>query len=72
MEKAKKHMETKQHATRKWMSQWQNQKGNKKILLDKVNGNKNIPKAIGCSKSSSTEKVQSNTVLPQEKRKISN
>ena len=47
-------------------------KWNKKLLLDKSNGNKNSPKAIEHSKSSSMEKVHSNTVLPQETRKISN
>ena len=32
----------------------------------------NNPKPIGCSKSSSKKEVYSNTILPQEKRKISN
>ena len=42
----------------------------KKILG--TNDNENSSKPIGCSKSSSKRKVYSNTILPQETRKILN
>ena len=43
-------MEAKQHATKKPMSQWENQKGNLKIPQDNEN---TATKSMGCCKSSS-------------------
>ena len=42
------------------------------MLRDKWKWKHNDPKPMGCSKSSSKRKVYSNTILPQETRKISN
>ena len=54
------------------MDCWRNQRGNKKIPIDKWKWKHNDPKPMGCSKSSYHREVYSNTSLPQETRKISN
>ena len=54
------------------MDHWKNQRGNQKIPRDKWKWKHNNPKPIGYSKSSSKREVYSNTILPQETRKISN
>ena len=46
-------------------------KGEKKIPRDKLQWKDNDPKPMGCSKKSSKREVYSNTILPQETRKIS-
>ena len=61
-------MVTKQHATKKPMGQWRNQRGNQKIPQDKCKWKHNFPKSMGCSKSSQRE-AYSDTGLPQEIRK---
>ena len=74
-------METKQHATRRTVGWWWNQRRNKKILWKNRLKNKentsrqttkwkhSLTKSMGCSKSSSKKEVNSDTGLPQEKRK---
>ena len=52
------------------MDHRRNQRGNQKIPKDKMKDNN--PKSMGCSKTSSKREVYSNTILPQEKIKISN
>ena len=52
------------------MDHWRNQRENQNISKDKWKHDD--PKPMGCSKSSSKRKVYINTILPQEKRKISN
>ena len=47
-------------------------RGNQKIPRDKWQWKQDDPKPMGCSKSSSKREVYSNTILPQERRKISN
>ena len=47
-------------------------KGNQKISRNKWQWKHNNSKPMGCSKSSSKREAYSNTILPQEKRKISN
>ena len=49
-----------------------NQRGNQKIYENKWKWKHNVPKSLGCIKSSSKRKVDSNTGLPQEVGKISN
>ena len=44
----------------------------KKIPRNKWQWKQNDPKRMGCNKSSSKREVYSNTILPQETRKISN
>ena len=46
-------MEIKQHATKKTISQWGNQKGNLKIPWDEWQWKQNHSKFMGCHKSSS-------------------
>ena len=54
------------------MHQWRTQRENfKKIHTDKWKWKHNSPKPTGCSKSLSKREVYSNTILPQETRKIS-
>ena len=50
------------------MDHWRNQRGNKKIPVDKWKQKHNDPKSLGHSKNSS----YSDTSLPQETRQISN
>ena len=64
-------MEVKQYATKQPMDHWRNQGGNQKIPRDKWKWKHNDPKPMGCSKMSSKTDVNSNTILPQEIRKIS-
>ena len=47
-------------------------KGNQKISRNKLQWKHNNSKPIGCSKSSSKREFYSNTILPQETRKILN
>ena len=65
-------MEAKQHVTKQPMGKWRNQRGNQKIPKHKWQRKHNNLKPMGCSKSSSKREVYSNTILPQETRKISN
>ena len=65
-------MEPKQHATKKPMSQWRNQRGNHKIPHDRSKCKYNFSKSMRYSKSSSKREVYSNTGLSQETRKIWN
>ena len=64
-------MEAKQYATKQPMDQW-NQRENQKTPRDKWKQKHKDPKPMGCSKSSSKKEVNSNAILPQETRKISN
>ena len=54
------------------MDHWRNQRGNLKIPRDKWQQKHDHPKPMECSKSSSKKEVYSNTISPQETRKISN
>ena len=54
------------------MDHWRNQRENLKIPRDKWQSKHDNPKPMGCSKSSSNRECYSNTILPQETRKISN
>ena len=65
-------MEAKQYATKQPVDHWRNQRGNQKIPRDKWKWKHNDPKPMGCSKSSSKWEVYSNTILSQERIKISN
>ena len=65
-------MKAKQYATEWPMDHWRNQRGNFKILRDKLKWKHNDPKPMGCGKNSSKREVYTNTRLPQETRKISN
>ena len=47
-------------------------RGNKKILRDQWQWKHKDPKPMGCSKGSYKRELYSNTILPQETRKISN
>ena len=67
-----KHMEAKQYATKQPMDHWRNQRGNLKIPRDKWQRKHDDLKPMWCSKSSPKKEVYSNTILPQETRKISN
>ena len=70
--KKHKHKEIKQHIYKQPTGYWRNQKGNQKISRNKWQWKHNNPKPMGCSKSSSKREVYSNTILPQETRKVSN
>ena len=65
-------MEAKQYTTKQPRDHWRNQRGNKKIPRNKWQWKHDDPKPMGWSKSSSKREVYSNTILPQETRKISN
>ena len=52
------------------MDHWRNQKGNKKIYRGKCKRKHDDPKPMGHRKSSSNIETYSNTILPQETRKI--
>ena len=65
-------MEAKQYATEESMDHWRNQRGNKKIPGEKWQQKHDNSKPMRHSKSSSKWEVYSNTILPQETRKISN
>ena len=54
------------------MDHWGNQRGIQKIPRDKWQWRCNDPKPIGHNKSSSEREIYSNTILPQETRKIPN
>ena len=49
-----------------------NKRGNQKIPRDKWQQKHDNPKPVGCSKISSKREVYSNSISPQETRKISN
>ena len=57
---------------KKWMDHWRNQRGNQKIPRDKWQWRHKDSKPMGCRKRSSKREVYSNTILPEELRKISN
>ena len=65
-------MQAKQYTTKQSRDHWRNQRGNQKIPRNKRQWKHNDPKPLGCSKNSSKREVYSNTLLPQETRKISN
>ena len=65
-------MGIKQQAPEQSMSQKRNPKRNQKIPGDKRKWKCNIPKFMGCSKSSSKNEVHSNKCLPQEITEVSN
>ena len=65
-------VESKQYAMKYPGDHWRDQRGNQKIPRDKWQWKHDNPKPMGCSKSSPTGEVYSNTSLPQETRKISN
>ena len=67
-----KRMEAKQSATKSPRDHWRNQRGNQKIPRNKWQWKHDDPKPMRCSKSCSKMEVYSNTILPQETRKISN
>ena len=62
------YMETKQHATKRQVGQWENQKGNSKISWD-IWQWKHHSKSMGCCKSSSWREVHSHKGLPQKEEK---
>jgi len=57
-------VEIKQHDTEQLVCQWRNQKRNKKTPLEKGKQKHNIPKFMGCSKSSS-KRVHTGKYVPQ-------
>ena len=65
-------MEIKQCVSKLPTGYWRNQKGNQKISRNKWQWKHDNSKPMGCSKSSSKREVYSNTILPQETRKLSN
>ena len=65
-------MDAKQHATKLSRDHWRNQRGNQKIPRNKWQWKHDEPKPMGCSKNSFKREVYSNTIPPQEIRKISN
>ena len=65
-------MEMKQHISKLATGYRRNQSGNKKISRNKWQWKHDNSKPMWCSKSSSKREVYSNTILPQETRKISN
>ena len=68
--KKHKHMEVKQYISKWWTGYWINQKGNRKISRNKWQWKPDNSKPMGCSKSSSMKEVYSNTIPPQETRKV--
>ena len=62
----------KQYGTKPPMDHWRNQRGNQKLARYKWKWKHNDQKPMERSKSSSRSEVQSNGILPQETRKISN
>ena len=62
----------KQYGTKPPMDHWRNQRGNQKLARYKWKWKHNDQKPMERSKSSSRSEVQSNAILPQETRKISN
>ena len=65
-------MEVTQYTTKQPRDDWRNKKGNQKVPRDEWQWKHDDPKPMGCSKSSSKREIYSNTILPQEIRKISN
>ena len=65
-------MEAKQYTTKQQKDHWRNQRGNQKLPRNKWQWKHNDLNPMGFTKSSSKKEVYSNTVLPQETRKISN
>ena len=64
-------MEIKQYVTKQSTDLWRNQRGNQKTSRDKWHQKHDNPKSVRFSKSSSKKDLYSNTILPQEMRKIS-
>ena len=77
--KKHKHLVAKQYATKQLVDHLKKEKKKKKKLKkkkkkkpsDNRKWKHNSPKLMGCSKSSSKRELYSNTILPQETRKIS-
>ena len=65
-------MEANQYTTEQPMDHWRNQRGNQKIPRDKWQQRYNNSKPMGHNKSSSEKEIYSNTISPQETRKIPN
>ena len=65
-------MEAKQCVTKYPRDHWRKQRRNKKVHRNKWQWKQDDPKPMGGSKSSSKRDVYSNTISPQETRKISN
>ena len=65
-------MVVKQNATEQQMAHWRNKRENKKYLETKESKKYDDPEPMQCSKSSSKRKIYSNTILPQDTRKIPN
>ena len=53
------------------MCQWRHQRGNPKTTGDKLKVKQNIPKFLGCTKSTSKREIYSYTGFEKEIRKIS-
>ena len=64
-------MEIKQYVTKQSMDHRRNQRGNQKTSRDKWHQKHGNPNSVSCHKSSSKRDLYSNTILPQEMRKIS-
>jgi len=54
------------------MAHWRNKRENKKYLETNESKKYDDPEPMQCSKSSSKRKIYSNTILPQDTRKIPN
>ena len=54
------------------MAHWRNKRENKKYLETNESQKSDDPEPMQCSKSSSKRKIYSNTILPQDTRKIPN
>ena len=65
-------MDGKQYDTEQPMYHWKNQGGNQKIPRERWKLKHDNPKPMGHSKNSSKREVYSNTLSPQETKKISN
>ena len=65
-------MKAKQYATEQPIDQWRNQRENKKITRDKWQRIYGKTKPMGYSKRSSEREIYSNTISPQEWRKVPN
>ena len=65
-------LEAKEYATKQPKDHWRNQRGNQMILSDKWQWRENNPKPKGHNKSSFEREIDSNMILTQGARKISN
>ena len=57
------------HVSKQPTGYWRNQKGNKKISINKWQWKYDNLKPMGCSKSSFKREFHSNKILPQKKKK---